>query len=127
MGFVRAYDPEGPSAADVAALPGATLLEFGTGWCGHCLVAQPLLEASLRGRGDLRHLKVEDGRGRRLGRAFAVKLWPTLVLLREGTEVGRVVRPSAQQDVDGLLALLSPSPAERVADDPSASGGTRLS
>lgn len=127
MAFVREHDPEGPSATDVAELSGPTLVEFGTAWCGHCIAAQPLLDAALRGRADIRHLKIEDGRGRPLGRAFAVKLWPTLVLLRDGVEIGRAVRPTGQQDVDRLLAVLSCAPAAPGADDAGNSGGATLS
>ena len=32
---------------------------------------------------EVRHLKVEDGPGRPLGRSFRVKLWPTLVFLQD--------------------------------------------
>ena len=41
----------------------------------------------------MRHLKVEDGPGRPLGRSFGVKLWPTFVFLRDGKETARLVRP----------------------------------
>jgi thioredoxin 1 len=50
----------------------------------------------------LDHLWVEDGKGRPLGRSFAVKLWPTLILLRDGQEVARVVRPLREQDLAPL-------------------------
>jgi len=55
----------------------------------------------------VRHLKIEDGPGRPLGRSFRVKLWPTLVFLRDGVEVARVVRPAdaKQIEVDGFAAL----------------------
>ena len=53
----------------------------------------------------LRHVKIEDGPGRRLGRTFLVKLWPTLILLREGQEVGRVVRPAASEEIRVMLAM----------------------
>jgi thioredoxin 1 len=82
-----------PSAQDVQALRGNTVLEFGTGWCGHCQGAQPLIREALQARADNQHLKIEDGPGRPLGRSFRVKLWPTLVFLRDGQEVGRSVRP----------------------------------
>lgn len=36
----------------------------------------------------------EDGSGRPLGRSFRVKLWPTLVFLKDGKEIERVVRPT---------------------------------
>ena len=36
-----------PSRADVDALEGPVLLEFGTAWCGHCRAAQPLIGKAL--------------------------------------------------------------------------------
>lgn len=94
---------EAPSRAEVDALPGLTLLEFGTGWCGHCRAAQPALAKALELNGRWRHLRVEDGPGRALGRSFRVKLWPTLVLLRDGQEVARLVRPMQAQDIQAAL------------------------
>ena len=96
---------EAPSRAEVDALPGLTLLEFGTDWCGHCRAAQPLLATVLPQLVQWRHLKVEDGPGRALGRSFRVKLWPTLVLLRDGQEVARLVRPTRAADIAAALNL----------------------
>ena len=73
---------------------GTTLLDFGANWCGYCKAAQPLVDAALAGHSQLRHLKIEDGPGRRLGRSFGVKLWPTLIFLRQGREIARLVRPA---------------------------------
>ena len=80
-------------------MAGAVVVEFGTDWCGHCQAARPLVQAAFVAHPDVRHVKVEDGRGRRLGRSFGVKLWPTLVFLREGAEVARVVRPTRRTDL----------------------------
>lgn len=88
------YASEQPERAAIDALPGLTLLEFGTDWCGHCQAAQGLLATALAGQADLRHLKIEDGPGRPLGRSFRVKRWPTLILLRDGQEIARLVRPA---------------------------------
>ena len=87
------------SRDDVDRLTGATVVEFGTPWCGHCQRAQPLIEAALKDRAEVAHVKVEDGPGQRLGRSFGVKLWPTLVFLQGGQEVRRLVRPQNLQEV----------------------------
>ena len=103
------YQDLGTTRELIEALPGPTLLEFGTNWCGWCQGAQPHIEAALAEQPGLRHLKEEDGKGRRLGRAFGVKLWPTLVLLRDGQEVARVVRPASANDIrQALLQGLAP-------------------
>lgn len=92
-----------PTRDEVDQLPGATVLEFSTPWCGHCQRAQPLIERALQGRDDVAHVKVEDGPGQRLGRSFGVKLWPTLVFLRDGKEVARTVRPQHVNEVQDAL------------------------
>ena len=102
------YATTAPDRAEVDALPGATLLEFGTGWCGWCRGAQPLIAGALEGHPELRHIKVEDGPGRPLGRSFRVKLWPTLVFLKDGQEVARLVRPSREDEVENALAKVMP-------------------
>jgi len=96
-------ETEAPTRAEVDALRGLTLLEFGTDWCGHCRAAQPAIANVLPAHSGWRHLKVEDGPGRALGRSFRVKLWPTLVLLRDGQELTRLVRPTQAADIQQAL------------------------
>ena len=91
-----------PSRAQIDALQGAAVLEFGTSWCGYCRAAQPLIEAEL-GPANVEHIKVEDGKGLALGRSFQVKLWPTLIFLKDGREVARVVRPRDRQQIREAL------------------------
>jgi thioredoxin 1 len=95
-----------PSREEIEALPGSTLLEFGTSWCGHCRRALPLIAHALAAHPKVRHVKVEDGSGRRLGRLFGVKLWPTLVFLSDGKEKARLVRPPDSETVLKALARI---------------------
>jgi thioredoxin 1 len=87
------YAEKEPSRAEIDALEGAVLVEFGSPWCGYCRRAQPLIAEALAAHPGLRHIKIADASGRRLGRSFGVKLWPTLVFLRDGKELTRLVRP----------------------------------
>ena len=97
------YAEKEPRREEVDALPGPTLIEFGTSWCGHCRRAQPLIAEALAAHPGVRHIKVSDASGKRLGRSFGVKLWPTLVFLRDGKEAGKLVRPAATQEIMAAL------------------------
>lgn len=86
------------------------MVEFGASFCGHCRAAQPLIAAALARHPRVRHIRVEDGPGRRLGRSFRVKLWPTLIFLRQGTEVSRLVRPAGASVIEQALAQIDATP-----------------
>ncbi len=105
-------EPDEPTRAACDALAGPALIEFGTQWCGWCEAAQPRIAAALALHPGLRHIRVEDGAGRRLGRSYCVKLWPTLVFLREGEEVSRLVRPADKATIAMAMAAID-TPSER--------------
>ena len=95
-----------PSRSEIDALAEPLLIEFGTAWCSHCQTAQPLIGAALAKHPQVRRIKIEDGPGRRLGRSFGVKLWPTLVFLQRGNEQSRLVRPTDTEAIEQALALI---------------------
>lgn len=98
-----------PERATIDAMEEPVILEFGTSWCSHCRGAQPLIAAALKQHPKLRHIKVEDGKGRPLGRSFRVKLWPTLVFMKQGVEVERLVRPVESESIAKACALIDPT------------------
>lgn len=87
-------------------MTGPALLVFGTDWCGHCRIAERPLGRALAAYPDLPVIRAEDGPGRPLGRSFGVKLWPTLIFLRDGQEVSRLVRPSSEEPIGQALSQL---------------------
>ena len=92
----------GPTREEIDRTEGAVLLEFGASWCPHCQALAPALAGLLRQYPGVRHIKVEDGPGRPLGRSFRVKLWPNLVFLRDGQVVRQLARPRAEEVREGL-------------------------
>ncbi|MDO8276665.1 MAG: thioredoxin family protein [Burkholderiaceae bacterium] len=100
------YAQTEPKRAEIDALSGPTVVEFGSPDCGICRAAEPHITAAFADHPAVRRFRVADGSGRPLGRSYRVKLWPTLVFLRDGKEVGRVVRPASAEPVRQELARI---------------------
>jgi thioredoxin 1 len=96
-----------PTRPEIDALTEPTVLEFGATWCGYCQGAQADIASVMKNHPTVRHIKVEDGKGKPLGRSFRVKLWPTLIYLEDGAEKGRVVRPEGPADIEAIFAARS--------------------
>lgn len=107
--MANGYEEPGPTRDEVDGWPGPAVLEFGANWCGYCQAAQPLVSAALAGFPAVRHVKAADGKGKPLGRSFTVKLWPTLIFLKDGKEVARAVRPGDAEEVRRGLAAITAS------------------
>ena len=105
------YTTNEPDRTEVDRLEGATVIEFGTPACGYCRAAQPSIAAAMAQQPGVRHLKIADGPGRPLGRSFRVKLWPTLVFIRDGKEVARLVRPNGSGPIAQALSGIHPAVA----------------
>lgn len=101
--MTKPYDTAQPERSAIDALSGVVALDFGTNWCGYCQAAAGHIDAALAPYAGVQHIKVEDGPGRKLGRSFKVKLWPTVVVLKDGQEVARVVRPVDSRELADAL------------------------
>ena len=107
MASTDEYVAAEPTRGEVDQYLGPAVVEFGNNWCGYCRRAQPVIATGFEGYEALKHLKIADGPGKPLGRSFHVKLWPTLVFLRQGKEVARLVRPDNADEIRRALELIS--------------------
>jgi thioredoxin 1 len=101
------YAEAEPERAELDRLEGPTVVEFGSPWCGYCRAAQPSIATAFAEHPGVRHFKIADASGKRLGRSFGIKLWPTLVFLRDGKEVARLVRPRDAQAIGAALGRIN--------------------
>lgn len=99
MAMTDTYAVVEPARADMDVLNGPAVVEFGAPWCPHCQAVQPLLSEAFQAHSQVQHFKIEDGKGKPLGRSYKVKLWPTLIFLDKGKEVARLVRPTDIDDI----------------------------
>jgi thioredoxin 1 len=83
-----------PTRQEIDQGTGPVVLEFGTSWCGICRALAPRVAELFDRHPEVKHVKVEDGPGRPLGRSFQVRLWPSLVFLRDGRVLRQLARPS---------------------------------
>jgi thioredoxin 1 len=103
----NSYTTVEPSRSEIDALEGPAVLEFGAAWCGYCRAAQPFIASAFAPYHAIRHIKIEDGKGRPLGRSFRVTLWPTLIFMKNGREIARLVRPDNAVEIGEALRKIS--------------------
>lgn len=79
------------------------LLDFWASWCGPCRMVSPIVDEIAEERSDVKVCKVNVEEQRELAAAFKVMSIPTLVVMKEGKIVNRVMgaRPK-----DQILELL---------------------
>jgi len=104
--MIREYPSTEPPREELERRKGPVMVEFGAAWCGICQAAQPSIAQALNAHPAVEHVKVADGKGQPLGRSYRVKLWPTLIALRDGKEVARLVRPTSAGEISNMLDAL---------------------
>src|SRR5882672_4681900 len=81
---------------------GLAILEFTAVWCGACKTLAPIVEAVARERG-VRVIAIDVDTDPQLAQEFLVKSMPTVVLWRDGREVGRFVGARPRAFVAGVV------------------------
>ena len=95
-----------PTREKINQLSGSVMLEFGAEWCVYCKAAQGIVSFSLAIYPNVRYIKIEDGKDRALGRSFTVKLWPTLIFMKDGIELRRLAMHFNSKEIVSALNLI---------------------
>ena len=93
-----------PAFDALAAQPGVTVFDFTAAWCGPCKTLDKVLDVlagELRGR--VRFAAIDVDREPALAQRFDVRSMPTLVVWRDGREVGRIVGTRPRAFVAGVI------------------------
>ncbi|MBO5305289.1 MAG: thioredoxin [Clostridia bacterium] len=74
------------------------LIDFWATWCGPCRMLAPIIEEIAKERADIKVGKVDVDQEGALATKFGVMSIPTIVLMKDGEEVERIVgyRPKEQ-------------------------------
>ncbi len=94
--------------SEVLDSPTPVLVDFTASWCGPCRAMNPVLDALVAERDDVRIVKVDADENMDLIAGYGVMGFPTFVLLEAGREVGRIrgamPRRRFEAALDELLA-----------------------
>ena len=79
------------------------LLDFYADWCGPCRMLSPIVEEIAEERDDIVVGKINVDEEGELAQAFGVMSIPTLILFKDGEEVGRLVGVQPKQSILNMI------------------------
>ena len=79
------------------------LLDFWAEWCGPCRVIAPAIEAIAESRSDIKVGKVNVDVEQQLALTFAIDSIPTLVLVKDGEIVGKLVGLNSKTIIETFI------------------------
>jgi len=84
---------------------GITLVDFYADWCGPCRMLTPVLEQIAKAvHGKVTIAKVDIDDNQRIATQFQVTSVPTMVLLKDGKEINRLI---GLRDAEGLKKFIA--------------------
>lgn len=83
---------------------GLVLIDFYADWCGPCKMLSPLLEQINNEDSEVRVLKVNIDNSTMLANYFKIQSIPTLILLKDGKFVNKMIGFNTKRRIEELIA-----------------------
>lgn len=88
----------------LAARPGVLVVDFTARWCGPCKALEPVLAGlATEYAGHVTIVAIDVDDAPHLAQQLDVRSMPTVVVLRDGSEVGRMIGSRPRAFVAGVL------------------------
>ena len=79
------------------------LLDFWAPWCGPCRMVAPIVEAIAEEREDMVLGKINVDEEMELTMKFGIASIPTLIVIKDGKEAGKMIGYRPRADIEKLL------------------------
>ena len=79
------------------------LVDFSAPWCGYCRRIDPVLNKMADKREDVLIVRINIDEEPELARQERIEVIPTLVLYKEGYDLGSIVAPESRARIDEFL------------------------
>jgi len=101
---------------------GLYAVKFWATWCGPCKVFTPVIEKLDEEYKDIKFLSIDVDHVSELAKRFKISSLPTILLLSDGEEVGRILGVQLIQtlrtQLDGVLSQYGPPVEDKVIEEP---------
>lgn len=83
---------------------GLVLVDFYADWCGPCKMLSPVLEQINKENDDIKVVKVNIDDSRRIASYYQIQSIPTLVLLRDGEFINRIIGFNPKKKIEEFIS-----------------------
>lgn len=80
------------------------MVDFWAPWCGYCRRIDPVLNKLADSREDVLIVKINIDEEPELARQERIEVIPTLVVYKEGYDLGSIVAPESKAGIESFLA-----------------------